>query len=158
MPTHSHGQDWLVSWWPAHDQPAGTPHGAAGVCVTATGELVLISHDGVHWGFPAGRPEADETTKDTLRREVAEEACAIVISARLLGFAHSECVDGHQKGQTLVRSYWRADVRAEPWQPQFEIRHRRLVAASAARDHVRDPDEAATRISFRALDEAGLPR
>jgi hypothetical protein len=44
----------------------------------------------------------------------------------------------------------------EPWNPQFEIAHRRIVPAAKAGEYVRDPDDAATRISMRALAEAGL--
>lgn len=32
----------------------------------------------------------------------------------------------------LVRSLWRAEVSVEPWEPQFEITHRRLVPAAEA--------------------------
>ncbi|HEX9335085.1 MAG TPA: NUDIX domain-containing protein [Pseudonocardiaceae bacterium] len=155
MPSHSGGQDWLVSWHSATSEPVGRPHGAAGVCV-ATDQLVLISPDGIHWGFAAGRPEPGETIEETLRREMLEEACVRVVGQRLLGFARSECVEGHEKGLVLVRSYWRAEVEIQPWDPRFEIRHRKVVAASDAKIEVRDPDEVATRISHRALDEAGL--
>jgi 8-oxo-dGTP pyrophosphatase MutT (NUDIX family) len=156
MATHTGGQDWLVSWHPPSEPPAGRPHGAAGVCVTRGDQLVLISHDGVLWGFPAGRPEGAEDAEETLRREVWEEACARVLGARLLGFARSECVEGREAGLVLVRSYWHADVEVEPWEPQFEIAHRRIVPAADARDHVRDPDDVAMRVSLRALVEAGL--
>jgi 8-oxo-dGTP pyrophosphatase MutT (NUDIX family) len=122
----------------------------------AGADLVLISPDGVVWGFPAGRPEGAETPEETLRREVLEEACARVTTARLLGFARSECVAGHEKGRVLVRSFWRADVDVLPWEPRFEIPHRRLVPTADARTHVRDPDTATTRVSIRALAEAGL--
>jgi 8-oxo-dGTP pyrophosphatase MutT (NUDIX family) len=155
MPTHSGGQDWLVSWHLPDDPPAGRPHGAAGVCV-AGDQLVLISHDGVHWGFPAGRPDGDESIEETLRREMWEEACVRVFGARMLGFARSECVGGHEAGLILVRSYWRAEVEIEPWEPRFEIEHRRIVPGAQAREYVRDPDGAATRISLRALTEAAL--
>jgi ADP-ribose pyrophosphatase YjhB (NUDIX family) len=156
MRAHSNGQDWLVSWHPPSNPPSGTPHGAAGVCLTAAAHLVLISHDGEHWGFPAGRPEGTETPEETLRREMLEEACATVTTARLLGFARSECVDGRQHGLVLVRSYWRAEVDLAPWRPRHEIRHRRTVPATEATTHVRDPDPAATRVSHRALAEAGI--
>ncbi|WP_165959143.1 NUDIX domain-containing protein [Actinomadura sp. KC345] len=86
IPVRSGGQRWLVSWHPPPDPPAGTPHGAEGVCVTRGGDVVLISPDGVAWDLPAGRPEPGEDWEQTLRREMDEEACATVPAARLLGF------------------------------------------------------------------------
>ncbi|WP_431916398.1 NUDIX hydrolase [Nonomuraea jabiensis] len=154
MLTHSNGQDWLVSWHPVDDPQKGKAHGAAGICVTAANEMVLISHDGEHWGFPAGRPEGTEAIEETLRREMLEEACVTVIGSRLLGYSRSECVRGRELGLVLIRSYWRAEVRLQEWEPEFEIRHRRVVPESEAKKYVRDPDLAATRVSFRALDEA----
>src|SRR6266542_2788928 len=73
----SNGGDWRVGWCPPPDPPAGTPHGAAAVCVSG-GRVVLVSSDGRRWGLPGGRPEPQERWVDTLRREVAEEACAVV--------------------------------------------------------------------------------
>ena len=124
--------DWLVSWHPPSDPPDGIPHGAEGVCVTPSGEVVLISPDGVVWDLPAGRPEPGETWEDTLRREMREEACATVVAARLLGFNRGECVAGPELGRVLVRSIWRADVELARWDPQFEIPHRRVVPPDAA--------------------------
>jgi ADP-ribose pyrophosphatase YjhB (NUDIX family) len=155
--TVSSGQGWLVSWHRGDAVPAGRSHGAAGVCVVNAGlDLVLISPDGVHWGFPAGRPEGAESLRETLAREMREEACVEVLGAELLGFARSECVAGREKGLVLVRSYWLAEVEIGPWEPQFEIAHRRVVSAAEATRLVRDPDPAATRISMRALAEVGL--
>src|SRR4051812_26211555 len=90
----SGGDDRVVDWFPAGPAPDGKPHGAAGICVSDNDELVLISTDEVYWGFPAGRPEGDETLRETLDREMREEACVTVRTARLLGYARSLCLAG----------------------------------------------------------------
>ncbi len=149
----SNGQDWITSWHPAPMAPIGTPHGAAGICVTDSGKIVLISNDGIHWDLPAGRPEADETWEQTLWREMLEEACATVIDARLLGFCRGACVAGPEAGLVLVRSFWRARVVLGAWEPQFEISHRRLVPATEVLSHLPSPF---LPIFRRALTEAGL--
>ncbi len=147
------GQDWIISWHPPEAVPDGTPHGAAGVCVTGSGEVVLISENGVDWDLPAGRPEGDETWEQTLRREMLEEACATVVDARLLGFCRGSCVAGHEAGLVLVRSFWRAQVVLDAWEPRFEIKHRRVVRASDAMPHLPQPFLPLFR---RALKEAGV--
>jgi hypothetical protein len=60
-----------------------------------------------------------------------EEAFATVVRARLLGFSRGVCVAGPQEGLILVRSMSQAEVQLRPWEPQFEIRHRRVVTATA---------------------------
>ena len=156
MPMRANGQDWLVAWHGPDAVPSGQPHGAAGVCVGPEDQVVLVGPDGRSWGFPAGRPEGDETDEETLRREMREEACVEVLEARLLGYSRGECVQGHEHGLVLVRSFWRADVRIDAWEPEFEIEHRLVVPASEATRFVRDPDPAAARIHLRALVEAGV--
>jgi len=82
-------------------------------------------------------------SEETLRREMREEACATVVKARLLGFCRSACVVGPQAGQVLVRSVWRAEVELAPWEPQFEVTHRRLVAPAEVIDHLAAADASA---------------
>lgn len=157
MAVRADGQDWIVSWHSPTSPPAGTPHGASGVCFTDGGEVVLISRDGYGWGLPGGRPEGDERWVDTLRREVLEEACATVVEARLLGFGRSRCVRGHEAGLVLVRSMWSAKVELAPWAPTFEIPHRRVVPAAEAVDAMALSDDSGLdRILMRALQEAGV--
>ena len=55
----ANGQVWSQSWHPPPTPPAGTPHGSLGICVTAEGDIVLVSEDGEHWDLPAGRPEGN---------------------------------------------------------------------------------------------------
>ncbi len=77
MPTVSGGQHGRTSWHPADAVPQGRNHGAAGICVGADGrDLVLISPDGVYWGFPAGRPEGAETLEETLVTRISMRALA----------------------------------------------------------------------------------
>ncbi len=59
-------------------------------------------------------------------------------------------------GRVLHRSVWRAEVEVAPWEPRFEIAHRRLVTAREVYDTVRARDQAWARIGLRILAEAGL--
>ncbi|MDA0745552.1 MAG: NUDIX domain-containing protein [bacterium] len=121
------GQDVLVTWFPPHDVPEGKRHGSGGICVTDNGEVVLATQDGKVWGFPAGRPEGNESWEETMRREVREEACVEVIDAKLLGFSRGECINGHEKGLVLVRSIWFANVQLLKWAAEHETVARKLV-------------------------------
>lgn len=123
-------QDWIVSWNPPDSPQDGDPHGSAGICATDDGGVVLISNDAESWGLPGGRPEGNEMWEETLVREIQEEACAELVHARLLGFCRAACVNGPEAGRVIVRSLWRAVVELGPWEPRFEIAHRRVVAAS----------------------------
>ena len=146
---------WMVAWHPPSDPPEGTPYGANGVCVNQDGEVVVISAEGAHWDIPGGRPEGDETGEETLRREMLEEACATVHDARLLGFAQLRCIAGQNEGRVLVRSFWRADVTTNAWEPQFEIAHRRLLPPDQVLGCVTTRD-GVTAMTWRALIEAGV--
>lgn len=126
------GQRWLASWHQGPQPPTGRHHGSAGICVTDTTDVVLISADGVAWDFPAGRPEGDESWEQTLRREMLEEACAAVDQARLLGFSRGRCIEGSEFGLVLVRAIWLAKIQLLEWNPKFEIRFRRVVPAGQA--------------------------
>jgi ADP-ribose pyrophosphatase YjhB (NUDIX family) len=132
------------------------PHGAEGVCVTPAGEVVLISPDGKVWDLPAGRPEMGESWEDTLRREMLEEACATVLEATLLGFTRGACVQGPETGRVLVRSVWRAEVELAPWQPRFEIPHRRVVATADVMGELVLGNHAFAPIIRRELQEASI--
>ncbi|QPP09426.1 NUDIX domain-containing protein [Streptomyces bathyalis] len=149
------GQTWHIAWHPPPDPPPGTPHGAEAVCF-AGDRIVVVSRDGRRWGLPAGRPERNEQWAETMRREVREEACCEVTGCRLLGYSRGVCVRGHQKGLVLVRSMWRAEVQLEPWDPQFEMAHRRLLPAREAFRSVTVPDGLGP-FHRRLFTEAGVP-
>jgi len=115
----SNGGDWLIAWHSPITVPAGRAHGANGFCVTADGGVVLISRDGERWGWPGGRPEGDESWEQTFRREILEEAGAIVGDARLLGFCRGVCLTGPEADLVLVRSILLAEIELMPWDPRF---------------------------------------
>jgi 8-oxo-dGTP pyrophosphatase MutT (NUDIX family) len=150
----SGGQQWQIAWYPPPDPPVGTPHGSAAVCST-NGGIVLISGDGQLWGFPGGRPEQGEDWLDVLHRELWEEACITVTGQRLLGYSHGQCLQGHQAGLVLVRAWWAATVDLQPWQPQHEITHRKLVAPQDVYDSIWIEDGYAP-MYLRILSEAGI--
>jgi ADP-ribose pyrophosphatase YjhB (NUDIX family) len=156
IPIGSGGQQWLVSWHPPPVPPDGTPHGAEGVCVTAGGDIVVISPDSTIWDLPAGRPEPGESWEQTLRREMDEEACATVTEARLLGFTRGQCVTGPERGLVLVRSVWRADVELRPWEARFEIADRRVVAAAEVAEALSLGSHPFAAIIRRELQEAAV--
>ena len=151
----ANGGDWRTAWRPPTEVPGGTRHGSTGFCLTSHGGVVLISHDGVRWEWPGGRPEGDETWEETFRREILEETCSMVGDAKLLGFCRSECLTGPEAGLILVRSVWRGEVDVMPWEPRFEIGHRRIVPAATllATMHI---DPGWEPILRRAALEAGL--
>jgi ADP-ribose pyrophosphatase YjhB (NUDIX family) len=149
------GGGWTMAWHRPGEAPPGQAHGANAFCVTADREVVLISRDGSRWGWPGGRPERGESWEDTLRREMLEEACAIVNGARLLGFVRARCLDGPEEGLVLVRSIWRAEVTLLPWRPEFEIPFRRVVPAGELAGCLW-MEEGAAPIYSRAAREAAL--
>ncbi|HEY6297923.1 MAG TPA: NUDIX domain-containing protein [Streptosporangiaceae bacterium] len=155
VPVPASGGNWAMAWHRPGEAPPGQAHGANAFCVTQDGEVVLISTDGSRWGWPGGRPERGESWEDTLRREMLEEACAIVTEARLLGFVRSRCLSGPEEGLVLVRSIWRADVTLLPWRPEYEIRFRRVVPAHELAGHLW-MEAGAAPIYSRAAREAAL--
>lgn len=153
----SAGGDWLISWHPPDSQPAGTRHGVTGVCITDFREVVLVSQNGARWDLPGGRNRAGEDWKDTLYRQLEDEACVGVLNAELIGWGRGECLSGPQEGLVLVRSMW--NVRAELWEwdrPQAEMLHRRLCAPGEVQRALH-MEAGMEPIYRRQLREAGLP-
>jgi hypothetical protein len=149
-------QLWLASWHPPSESTiAGKRHGSGAVCRTIDGQIVLVSQDGVKWEHPAGRTEGDESWRQTLGREVMEEACAIVVEAKLLGFILGRCVRGHEEGLVLVRALWSAEVMLQNCEPKHEIQHRKLVGDDDCDESIDYPWEMAP-IYNRWLTESWL--
>lgn len=93
---------------------------------------------------------------DTLRREVREEACAVVARHRLLGFCRAACVRGPRAGVVLVRAWFRSTVHLNPRRPRHEIAHRSLVTPEEVLGAIWIQN-ALTPMYRRVLVEARLP-
>ncbi|HJY06850.1 MAG TPA: hypothetical protein VJ323_11065, partial [Bryobacteraceae bacterium] len=74
---------------------------------------------------------------------------------RLLGFTRGACITGPERGLVLVRSVWLAKVELMPWEPRFEIPHRRVVPAAELLAHLW-MEEGFEPIYYRAIVEARL--
>jgi ADP-ribose pyrophosphatase YjhB (NUDIX family) len=133
-----------------HSKPNGTPHGSAGVCLTTSGDIVIVKIKGVeYWEFPAGRPEGEESWKETLIREVSEEACSTVLEAKLRGFCKTR---NESEGTIRVRSFWKAIVRVDDWNPTHEIESRLIIEPKMSLAYL---SEVHKPITVRAMIEAG---
>ncbi|BDP41243.1 hypothetical protein DAETH_12120 [Deinococcus aetherius] len=118
------GRPARLTWLPGYrPRPHETVGQVGGLCFTADGHIVLVSRDGSEWSLPGGKPEGDETWEETLRREVAEEACAEVLACRLLG---AQRVEGLTPQPYHQLRFW-ARVGLHPFAPVFETRHRRAI-------------------------------
>ena len=130
---HDAGQEWLVSFHPvSQPPPEGKAHGALGFCFTPDGLLVLVSKDNQKWELPAGRPEGIEGWRETLDREVLEEASAHVEDAVLLGYSKGVCTKGREEGLVIIRSLWWASVTIQPYVPDYEMKYRTLLSPEEA--------------------------
>jgi len=127
------GRRLTVTWMPPPFRPPrDATTQAMGLCFTADHRVVLVTSDGASWTLPGGSLEQGETPVQALKREVREEACAVVRRSAYLG---CQRVDdpGHPQGPThyYQTRFW-ARVTLRPFEPAFETVARRLVEP----DHV----------------------
>jgi len=121
------GKKHLVEWVPGVPVPASDRiTQVSAICLTAAGQVVLVSADGKSWGLPGGHPEPGEAPEETLRREMSEEACCTVDRAEYLGY--QKCTpEGRMKPDCQLR--YKCLVKLEVFRPRHEIGRRRLVPA-----------------------------
>ncbi|MEU9207772.1 NUDIX hydrolase [Streptomyces sp. NPDC048415] len=100
---------------------------AYGFCFTAAGEVVLVATAAGFWNLPGGQVEPGERPPETLVREVAEEACAQVISSRFLACQHVWDPQAPAGPRSHYQTRWWARVELQPWRPAHETVERRLV-------------------------------
>jgi ADP-ribose pyrophosphatase YjhB (NUDIX family) len=111
------------------------PTRVEGFCVDRSGLVLMVRRGGEQeWIYPGGRPEVGETPTETLSREVAEEACATVLSHRYLGCYRLIEFNGSEEVRTDYEAVFGARVLVHAWEPRFETVDRTLVAREAVLD------------------------
>ena len=60
---------------------------ASGICFTGEGKVLLIREKNGNWHLPGGKPEKGEDLKQTVSREILEEACVKIDKCSLMGFS-----------------------------------------------------------------------
>jgi len=118
---------WSVLMAPGWMPPVAEITQALGICFTGDGLVVLVTWDGNKWTFPGGSVESGETLEETLIREVAEEACAIVTASAYLACQHIADPFNTFGLTSFYQTRWWARVTLDPWEPAHEMIGRRLV-------------------------------
>lgn len=122
-----YGHEWLPApFRPPRDQTSQ----ASAVCFIGDGAAVVLVGSQTAWGLPGGHPEKGEALEDALVREVAEEACAEVVSASYLGSVRVTGPLGRDSAEVSYQARYAAIVHLLPFIPSPEAPARKLVAPS----------------------------
>ena len=147
------GKNYHVIW---HDAQFSPPRDltvqASGICFTPQGRIVLVSSNDESWTLPGGHPEKEETLEESFKREIREEACAIVTQCAYIGCQEVQEMDGDRIIDLHYSARFSARVELEPFRPEFEIVHRKCIPPS---EFIRTLNWSTIRCA-KAILEAGL--
>ena len=150
----ANGQDIVSSWHsPALFPPDGRRWGAADICFTRDGDVVLCQGIRFLGCFPAAGPRRARTGVRLWTGRCSRRPVCRSMTRPLLGFAKGECVRGEEEGLVLVRSLWRAEVSLNPWEPQHETTARMIVSPAEVWTYLSPPYDSRP-ITQRWIDEA----
>ena len=111
--------------------------GAFGLCFVDE-QLLIVGHRNRHEGPPVGHREGKESVEETLRREVAEEACALVAECKLLAVMRITLGGPPPQGYKYPApvsdiAAYAGRIRAlEPFVPFMETTARKLISPEQA--------------------------
>ena len=57
-----------------------------GVCFDESGNILIKKEPGKSWNLPGGTPENNETPLEALKRELKEEAGAVIEESKMIGY------------------------------------------------------------------------
>lgn len=101
--------------------------------ITPEGHLIAVGGgEPVVWGLPGGRREPGESLVDTLRRELAEEACAVLQDQELVGYQRFAYLRGDRISRVQTDAMYWARVTLDPFLPRLETTARRLMTLDDA--------------------------
>ncbi len=116
---------------------------AYGICFNELGEILILDQNGKkEWTLPGGTVEVDESPRDTLKREVNEEANVLLKNISLLGV---QMVDDPNNSDLEHRLYYQARYIAKidrllPQSPdpaKGRVHTRLFVPANKVTDYVK---------------------
>jgi ADP-ribose pyrophosphatase YjhB (NUDIX family) len=109
----------------------------SGFCVDGTGN-VLVVRNARGWGLPGGHPESGELPEETLHREVAEEACAMVKDLYLIGYLEvDDPVNRGVEGTSYAQLRYVAAIdELRPFAARHETSERMLTSLDQVGHHI----------------------
>jgi len=98
------GRELTLTWLEADVVPQNLKVSqVSGYCLDNDNKVLIVKND--HgWGLPGGHPEEGESTEQSLRREISEEANVTISSFKLLGYVEvndpqNESIEGRAYAQ-----------------------------------------------------------
>lgn len=117
----------LVKWMAANSLPKGKISQVSGYCFYKN-KLLIVKKDN-HWCFPGGHPLKKENPKETLYREVMEEASVKIAKPILIGYLKIDDPENKgPEGKHYFQIRYKALVqKIYPFSGKYETGERRFV-------------------------------
>ena len=132
------GRELTLTWQESDNLPFGKKISQiSGYCLTADNKVLIIKNE-QGWGLPGGHPEEGETVEQTLRREIAEEADAVISEYKLFGYVEVNDPENNSiEGRDYVQLRFICQLeKINDFTASFETSDRQAVAVSDLPDYI----------------------